>query len=264
LPLLNRSVRRRYCSWLSAVHAFVRAWQRLTIPCAEPPAVMPRLEEIAELAGISRGLLYHYFPTKRDFYVAVSRAAAAESGELTAPDRFLPASERLRAGIDAFVRYAEEHSQGFLTAYRGSLAGDPEVRAIVEEGRQRQAARILETVASDAEPAPLLRLAVHGWICLRSKHHREMAAGAGCDTRGGVRAVVRRAFRCDRGRDRGRSETLAQSCRVTDQPPGGATWALPRAWRRGPHRSPGRPRSVREPKGMDQPAGAYRRQGWIG
>src|SRR6266699_6988019 len=65
------------------------------------------VEEIAELAGISRGLLYHYFPTKRDFYVAVSRAAAAEAGELTAPDPSLPAPERLRAGIDAFVRYAE-------------------------------------------------------------------------------------------------------------------------------------------------------------
>src|SRR5438132_9228024 len=119
------------------------------------------VEEIAELAGISRGLLYHYFPTKRDFYVAVSRAAAAEAGELTAPDASLPPAERLHAGIDAFVRYAEEHSQGFLTAYRGSLAGDPEVRAIVDEGRQRQASRILETVARDAEPPPLLRLAVH-------------------------------------------------------------------------------------------------------
>jgi AcrR family transcriptional regulator len=124
------------------------------------------VEEIAELAGISRGLLYHYFPTKRDFYVAVSRAAAAEAGELTAPDESLPAAERLRAGIDAFVRYAEQHSQGFLTAYRGSLSGDPEVRAIVEEGRQRQAARILGTIASDAQPAPLMRLAVYGWIAL--------------------------------------------------------------------------------------------------
>jgi AcrR family transcriptional regulator len=122
------------------------------------------VEEIAELAGISRGLLYHYFPSKRDFYVAVSRAAAAEAGELTAPDPSLPPAERLRAGIDAFVRYADEHSHGFLTAYRGSLSGDSEVRAIVEEGRDRQAARILETVAGDAEPPTLLRLAVHGWI----------------------------------------------------------------------------------------------------
>jgi AcrR family transcriptional regulator len=124
------------------------------------------VEEIAELAGISRGLLYHYFSTKRDFYVAVSRAAAAEAGEVSAPDPSLAPSEQLRSGIEAFLRYAEAHSQGFLTAYRGSLSGDPEVRAIVEEGRQRQAARILAAVAGTDEPPPLLRLAVHGWIAL--------------------------------------------------------------------------------------------------
>jgi AcrR family transcriptional regulator len=122
------------------------------------------VEEIAEQAGISRGLLYHYFPTKRDFYVAVTREAAAEAGRLTAPDPDLPAQEQVRAGIDAFLRYAEEHSHGFLTAYRGGLAGDPDVRAIVEEGRQRQAARILTAVGGTGAPAPLLRFAVRGWI----------------------------------------------------------------------------------------------------
>src|SRR5947208_11102090 len=85
------------------------------------------VEEIAERAGVSRGLLYHYFPTKRDFYVAVTRAAAKEAGDLTAPDPSLPADAQLRAGIDTFLRYAEQHSHGFLTAYRGSLGGDPEV-----------------------------------------------------------------------------------------------------------------------------------------
>jgi AcrR family transcriptional regulator len=124
-----------------------------------------RVEEIAERAGVSRGLLYHYFPTKRDFYVAVTRAAAAEVGALTEPDSELEPRERLRAGIDAFLRQAQRRSQGFLTAYRGSLVGDPEVRAIVEEGRQRQAARILDTVAGD-DPPRLLRLAVRGWIAL--------------------------------------------------------------------------------------------------
>lgn len=124
------------------------------------------IEEIAEQAGISRGLLYHYFPTKRDFYVAVTRSAAAQAGKLTAPDPSLPPHERLRTGIDAFVRYAEQHSQGFLTAYRGSLAGDRDVRAIVQEARERQTARILSIVVHDPDPPPLLRLAVHGWIAL--------------------------------------------------------------------------------------------------
>src|SRR5438874_17781 len=71
------------------------------------------VEEIAEQAGISRGLLYRYFPTKRDFYVEVTRTAAAEAAQLTAPDTSLPPDQQLRAGIDAFLRYAEEHSRGF-------------------------------------------------------------------------------------------------------------------------------------------------------
>src|SRR5438128_10633060 len=95
------------------------------------------IEEVAERAGVSRGLLYHYFPTKRDFYVAVSRAAAEEVRELTEPDPALGPLEQVRAGLDAFLCKAAERSQGFLTAYRGRMAGDPEVRAIVEEGRRR-------------------------------------------------------------------------------------------------------------------------------
>ena len=94
----------------------------------------------------------------------MSRAAANEASPTTTPDPPLTPGEQLRAGIDAYVRYAEEHSQGFLTAWRGSLAGDLEVRAIGEEARRRQSARILDVVIGDADPPPLLRLAVHGWI----------------------------------------------------------------------------------------------------
>jgi AcrR family transcriptional regulator len=124
------------------------------------------VEEIAQRAGVSRGLLYHYFPTKRDFYVAVTRAAAAEVGELTVPARSLPLAEQLRVGIDAYLRYAEAHPHGFLTAYRGTLAGDPQVRATVEEGRRRQSARILEMLERDRAPTALLRLAVYGWTAM--------------------------------------------------------------------------------------------------
>jgi AcrR family transcriptional regulator len=124
------------------------------------------VEEIAAHAGVSRGLLYHYFPTKRDFYLAVTRAAAAEVGELTAANDTLPLKERLRGGIDAFLTYAEAHPQGFLTAYRGSLAGDPEVRATVEEGRERQTARILAGLERERESSAPLRLAAYGWTAM--------------------------------------------------------------------------------------------------
>jgi AcrR family transcriptional regulator len=156
------------------------------------------VEEIAERAGVSRGLLYHYFPTKRHFYLAVSRAAAAEVAAVTTPDPSLSPEEQLRTGIDAFLVYAEEHPHGFLTAYRGSLAGDAEVRAIVEQGRQRQAARILDVVMGAVDPPPLLRLAVHGWIALaqditaRWLQARELPREAVCELlTSGLIAIVR-------------------------------------------------------------------------
>jgi len=124
------------------------------------------IEEIAERAGVSRGLLYHYFPTKRDFYVAVARAAVEDVREVTEPNRTLPPIERIRAGLDAFLRYAEERSQGFLAAYRGAVAGDTEVRALVERGRERQAARIIDALTRRRKPPRLLYLAVRGWIAL--------------------------------------------------------------------------------------------------
>ena len=115
---------------------------------------------------MSRGLLYHYFPSKRDFYVAVSKAASGEIRQLTRQDPTLPLDDQLRRGLDAFLRFAQEHPHGFLTAYRGSLAGDPQVRAIVEQGRQRQASRILSVLTGGGRPPPLPRLAVRGWLAL--------------------------------------------------------------------------------------------------
>jgi AcrR family transcriptional regulator len=121
------------------------------------------IDEIADQAGISRGLLYHYFPTKRDFYLAVSKAAADEIRDLTQPDPSLPAIEQVRRALDAFLRKAEERSEGFLTAYRGALAADPEVRRIVETSRVFQSERVLAALGR-RDPTPLLQIAVRGWV----------------------------------------------------------------------------------------------------
>src|SRR5687768_3546170 len=60
-------------------------------------------DEIATAAGISRGLLFHYFPTKHDYYVAVLQAAAEELvGKVLAIDELdAPATDRLALGLDA-------------------------------------------------------------------------------------------------------------------------------------------------------------------
>src|SRR5436305_5521189 len=125
-----------------------------------------RTDQVAVRAGVSRGLLYHYFPTKRDFYVDVVRAAIADAYEFSEPDQSLPPLERLRASVDAWLDYVESNAAGFLTTYGAGIGTDPEVRAIVEAGEARQAARIVEQVAGGADVPPILEVAVRGWITL--------------------------------------------------------------------------------------------------
>src|SRR3981189_2802933 len=61
------------------------------------------VEDIADAAGVSRGLLYHYFPGKRSLYVAVIRAGIARLIDATTPPDDLPPDEQLRHSLDAYI-----------------------------------------------------------------------------------------------------------------------------------------------------------------
>src|SRR3979490_1877901 len=61
------------------------------------------IEEIARTAGMSKGLLYHYFPSKRDFYVACLRAASVQRRRLMRPDPRLPAAEQVRSSLSIYL-----------------------------------------------------------------------------------------------------------------------------------------------------------------
>jgi len=124
------------------------------------------IEEIAERAGVSRGLLYHYFPSKRDFFVELVRKAVNEAYMSSEPDPELPPLERLRASVDAWLDYFEQHEHGALTIHRAVAGSDPEVRAIIEEGQARQAERIMRGIVGDTDAPPILYVAVRGWIQL--------------------------------------------------------------------------------------------------
>lgn len=118
------------------------------------------IDEIAQAAGISKGLLYHYFPSKRDFYVELIRTAGEELLSATAGEA-AGSDDPVRGGLDAWLDYIEEHERGYIMLMQGGIGSDPEVRAIVDDTRERFIRRILGGV-DNASPA--LRLAVRGWI----------------------------------------------------------------------------------------------------
>lgn len=128
------------------------------------------IEQIAAAAGVSKGLLYHYFPTKKDFVVAALRRGEDELGELTAPDPSLPPAEQLTAALDRFLDFVEGHAAAYMAIFRSRGGGDPEIEATLEENRRRRLRALIDALAQwetspvKIERTPLLETALQGWV----------------------------------------------------------------------------------------------------
>ncbi|MCX5425606.1 TetR/AcrR family transcriptional regulator [Streptomyces sp. NBC_00078] len=128
------------------------------------------IEQVAEIAGVSRGLLYHYFPTKRDFFAAVVERESERMLRMTAAVPGVAAREQLAAGLDTFLEYVHAHAHGFRAFHRADAAGDQAVRRVYQLAVAAQERQILATLAADpelgllAQQRPDLRLAVRGWL----------------------------------------------------------------------------------------------------
>ena len=121
------------------------------------------IDDLAREAGVSKGLLFHYFASKRAFYVAVLRAAADELLAVVVPDESLPPLERLEQGVEAYLAAVERRGEAYVWLMRSGIGGDPAVHQVVEETRQRFLARVLEGLPL-GPPPPKLRLLLRGWI----------------------------------------------------------------------------------------------------
>ncbi|MFE6691362.1 TetR/AcrR family transcriptional regulator [Streptomyces sp. NPDC057743] len=124
------------------------------------------IDEIAEAAGISRPLVYHYFPGKQQLYEAALRRAA---DELTA--RFIephegPLGARLLRVMERFFDFVEEHGPGFSALMRGGPAiGSTRTSAMIDGVRQAAFTQILAHLDAQ-DPSPRLELVVRSWVSL--------------------------------------------------------------------------------------------------
>ena len=131
-----------------------------------------RIDEIAERAGVSRALMYHYFPDKRTFFAAVVRAEGERLFEATntPPDSRQTLFDQVREGVLAYVRYDEDHPHGAWAAYIGMGRSDPVLRGIEDIDNDRQANRILGRIADavgeemDSKVDRDLRVTTYGWL----------------------------------------------------------------------------------------------------
>jgi len=130
------------------------------------------IETLAEEAGISRGLLYHYFGGKQEFHTAVVRRAADNLFAVTAPDGEGSALEQLEGSLARYVDYVVDNYEGYVSLVRGAAGGHEGLREIYEESREALTGRLFEgPVAEEARhlglvDTPAVRLVVRGWAAL--------------------------------------------------------------------------------------------------
>ncbi|MCW2784348.1 MAG: transcriptional regulator, TetR family [Marmoricola sp.] len=130
------------------------------------------IEVLAEEAGISRGLLYHYFGNKQEFHLAVVRRAVEQLVAITAPRDIEDPVEQLAVSIGAYLDYVVENETGYVSLVRAAAGGNEELRAIYEEGRRALTDRIFEVTGAEGLEAlglvdsPTMRLLVNGWAAM--------------------------------------------------------------------------------------------------
>jgi AcrR family transcriptional regulator len=133
------------------------------------------IDAIAQAAGISKGLVYHYFPTKRAFYIACIREGATRivnSMEAPAPDELgKPPIDQLRTAIDRYLEYVRVHGVAFATLMRSGVGADKEITEIIDETRD-SLLNLLRSGLGELFPeaveqkGSLLDISLRGWIGL--------------------------------------------------------------------------------------------------
>lgn len=136
-----------------------------------------RIDEIAERAGVSRALMYHYFPDKRAFFAAVVKDEADRlySATNTQPSPGQTMFEEIRTGVLAYMAYHESNPEAAWAAYVGLGRSDPVLLGIDDEAKNRQMEHIMnrigEVVSGIPGDAKLgadverdLRVVLNGWL----------------------------------------------------------------------------------------------------
>jgi len=121
------------------------------------------MRQIAEAAGVSKGLLYHYFPSKTDLFRAAVEHATIELQEVVAASGDGPAFEQLQRGLDAYLCWIEANGRAWARFIQ-STAIRSEGQTVVDEFRGRTTEVVLAALTGGREPRPALRMAVKGWL----------------------------------------------------------------------------------------------------
>jgi AcrR family transcriptional regulator len=112
----------------------------------ETPIQDLSMDDIATEAGISRGLLFHYFPTKTDFYLACIAAAGRRMLRTTAPDEGASGEEQVETVTRLMIEQIERRRGFYLALVHGHGVADPRVSEVMDSVRDGSTDRVMSAL----------------------------------------------------------------------------------------------------------------------
>ncbi|MEU6240117.1 MULTISPECIES: TetR/AcrR family transcriptional regulator [unclassified Streptomyces] len=123
------------------------------------------LDDVAEAAGVSRPLVYRYFPGgKQQLYEAALTSAADALRQCFDEPREGPLVPRLSRALDRYLAFVDGHDTGFSALLQGGSVVETSRTTAIVDGVRRAAAEHLFRHLGVAEPGPRLRMTVRMWI----------------------------------------------------------------------------------------------------
>jgi AcrR family transcriptional regulator len=123
------------------------------------------LDEVADRAGVTRNLLYHYFPRgKLDVFLAAAHQAGRQLTDDWVTDASIPLEERLAANFGRFVEHAGDPSSAWLVHRQTHSAAEPEIVTAAERYRQRVVSSIALNHFGTTDPPPLARAVLRAYL----------------------------------------------------------------------------------------------------
>lgn len=123
----------------------------------ETPIQDLSMDDIATEAGISRGLLFHYFPTKTDFYLACIAAAGRRILRTTAPDEDAPGEAQVEMTTRLMIEQIERRRGFYLALVHGHGVADPRVSEVMDSVRDGSTERVVAALDVPEERRDVVR-----------------------------------------------------------------------------------------------------------
>ena len=136
------------------------------------------IEDIASSAGVTRGLVHHYFGGRKEVYIGLLERLGALREEQLQPPVGRSARARLADTVSRWLDWTEANRTIWLAAMApGEDTVDPEVRRVVADLVSRAVALLVARHADMAEDSPRLRYALECWTALNRSATRRWLRG---------------------------------------------------------------------------------------